>query len=65
MDENFPPPPCAADLDSDGGFGGVLAMLAAWGPCPIGPCPTSTAAIGFGDLLQLLTAWDRASKACE
>jgi hypothetical protein len=54
-----------ADLDRDGrvSTGDLLALLAAWGPCP-DPCPPSCAAdldedcvVGTGDLLLLLEAW--------
>jgi hypothetical protein len=60
---------CAAfapgDLDGDGAVGitDLLALLAAWGPCP-GPCPPACPAdldgdctVGITDLLALLAGW--------
>jgi hypothetical protein len=55
--------PCPADLDgNDGvGFGDLLVLLSAWGPCPPEPtCPEDLDGSGeveFGDLLMLLSAW--------
>lgn len=51
---------CPADLDGDldVGFGDLLAVLAAWGPCA--DCPEDldgSGAVGFGDVLALLGAW--------
>jgi len=51
---------CPEDLDesADVGFGDVLEVLAAWGPCP--SCPADLDAsgdVGFGDLLAVLAAW--------
>ncbi len=54
---------CPGDLDADGvvDFADVLAVLAAWGPCP--PPPDCTAdldaggAVDFADLLRVLAAW--------
>jgi hypothetical protein len=48
------------DLDGDGNvdFADLLALLAAWGPCP--GCPEDlddSGAVGFSDLLILLAAW--------
>ncbi len=52
---------CRPDLDRDGvvGFGDVLALLAAWGPCmPTCPADLDTnSAVGFTDLLIVLGAW--------
>lgn len=53
---------CLGDLDGDEtvGFGDLLALLSAWGPCPKGPCPgdlDGDGAVAFGDLLGLLAAW--------
>ncbi len=51
------------DLDQDGlvGVTDLLALLAAWGPCPAeGSCPADldgTGAVGIADLLALLGAW--------
>lgn len=52
--------PCVADLDGDGvvGFADVLAILAAWGPCP--DCPEDLDdddAVGFSDILIALSVW--------
>jgi len=48
------------DLDGSGdvGFGDLLILLGAWGPCPA--CPADLdgdGTVGFSDLLQLLAAW--------
>ncbi len=57
--------PAAADLDGDGTvvIVDLLALLAAWGPCP-GACPPSCAAdldgdceVGIVDFLMLLGDW--------
>jgi hypothetical protein len=57
--------PIPGDVDGDGtvGFADLLALLAAWGPCPEG-CPPTCAAdfdddctVGFNDLLILLANW--------
>lgn len=53
-------PPCPGDIDGDGmvGFGDLLALLAAWGPCA--GCPEDLDdddEVGFPDLLLLLAAW--------
>ena len=52
--------PCAADLDQNGevGFGDLLALLFAWGPCE--GCDEDlddNGAVEFDDLLTLLIAW--------
>jgi len=52
--------PCPADLTGSGsvGFGDLIALLEAWGPCP--NCPedlTGDDEVGFDDLLALLSAW--------
>ena len=52
--------PCPADLDGDTsvGFGDLVQLLAAWGPCP--GCDADLDdddEVGFGDLVQLLAAW--------
>lgn len=54
---------CPTDLDDDGAtaFGDLLALLAEFGPCPVGgACPgdlDGDGAVAFGDLLMLLAAW--------
>lgn len=58
--ECTPGPTCPADVDDDGqvGFGDVLGVLAAWGPCP--GCPQDAdgdGTVGFSDLLLVLSAW--------
>ncbi len=50
------------DVDGDGsvGFGDLLAVLAAFGPCDDPPCPEDvddSGAIGFDDVLAVLSAW--------
>lgn len=52
--------PCVEDLDGNGsvGFGDVLALLTAWGPCK--GCPEDLdedGDVGFSDLLMVLGAW--------
>ncbi|MBT8484206.1 MAG: VCBS repeat-containing protein, partial [Phycisphaerae bacterium] len=52
--------PIAGDIDGDGvvGFLDLLAVLAAWGPCP--GCPQDLdgdGVVGFTDLLVVLAAW--------
>lgn len=55
--------PCLGDADGSGdvGFPDLLAVLAAWGPCPFGgPCPpdfNSSGDVGFRDLLIVLSEW--------
>ncbi|MCP3903939.1 MAG: hypothetical protein GY715_09925 [Planctomycetes bacterium] len=56
---NDPCLPCP-DLDGDGlvGFGDVLAIIAAWGPCA--GCPqdlNNDNVVGFGDILVVIGAW--------
>ena len=51
---------CPADLDGSGdvGFGDVLAVLSAWGPCK--GCPEDldgNGDVGFSDLLIILSSW--------
>ena len=53
-------PVCREDLDGDGqvGFGDLLLVLSAWGPCRC--CPEDldqSGAVGFGNLLEVLSAW--------
>ncbi len=57
--------PRSGDVDGDGTVGilDLLALLAAWGPCPAAPaaCPTDvdgTGSTSIGDLLSLLAGWD-------
>ncbi len=52
------------DLDGDGavGFGDLLALVSAWGPCPPPPvdCPADfdqSGEVGFSDLLTMLASW--------
>ncbi|NNM27735.1 MAG: hypothetical protein HKO59_17470 [Phycisphaerales bacterium] len=57
---DFGDDPCAGDVDFDGdvGFTDLLAVLAAWGPCP--DCPADQDGdgdVGFTDLLVVLAAW--------
>jgi hypothetical protein len=52
--------PCPGDLDGDGevGFGDLLAVLSAWGPCDA--CPEDIDAngnVGFSDVLLVLATW--------
>jgi hypothetical protein len=52
--------PCDGDLDGDGAvaFPDLLALLAAWGPCP--GCPEDldgNGSVGFEDLLIILSTW--------
>jgi hypothetical protein len=53
-------PPCPADVDgsSEVGFGDLIAILAAWGPCPA--CAEDvdgSGDVGFADLVMLLADW--------
>ena len=53
--------PCPADLDGSGGvgFGDVLRVIGAWGPCP-SLCPEDldgSGDVGFGDVIELLSNW--------
>ena len=55
--------PRPEDVDGDGviGFGDLLAILAAFGPCEGGPCPADVdgdGSVSFNDLLAVLAAWD-------
>lgn len=60
----IPPAAPAADLDGDGtvGFGDVLVVLSAWGPCPDGAACAADldgdGTVAFGDVLAVLAAWD-------
>ncbi|MHC5113546.1 MAG: S8 family serine peptidase [Planctomycetota bacterium] len=52
--------PCLADLDGSGdvGFGDILNIIGAWGPCPA--CPQDldgSGDVGFGDILAVIGAW--------
>jgi hypothetical protein len=54
------PAPCDSDLDGDGetGFGDLLLVLSAWGPCA--GCPEDIdgdGEVGFSDLLITLSSW--------
>jgi hypothetical protein len=51
---------CPGDVDGSGeiGFADLIAVLAAWGPCP--ECPEDVDGndeVGFGDLITLLAEW--------
>lgn len=51
---------CVGDVDGDGavGFGDILAVLGAWGPC--GDCPEDVdgdGVVGFSEILTILGAW--------
>ncbi|MCP3903402.1 MAG: CRTAC1 family protein [Planctomycetes bacterium] len=51
---------CPADLNLDGdvGFGDILAVIGAWGPCAA--CPEDldgSGDVGFGDILAVIGAW--------
>ncbi|MCP3902768.1 MAG: hypothetical protein GY715_03950 [Planctomycetes bacterium] len=53
---------CAADLDCSGvvGFGDILAVVGAWGPCPPGSCIADLDVSGdvdFGDIVAVVEAW--------
>jgi hypothetical protein len=50
---------CPADLDGSGdvGFGDLLLLLAAWGPCCCPEDLDGSGDVGFGDLLLLLASW--------
>lgn len=62
-DLGTPVPDCLADLDESGAvdFTDLVAMLAAWGPCPAdADCRADLDGddlVGFTDLLALLAAW--------
>ncbi|MCP3905926.1 MAG: S8 family serine peptidase [Planctomycetes bacterium] len=52
--------PCVADLDGSGdvGFGDILNIIGAWGPCVA--CPQDlddSGDVGFGDILAVIGAW--------
>ncbi|MHC5113329.1 MAG: right-handed parallel beta-helix repeat-containing protein [Planctomycetota bacterium] len=52
---------CPADLDGSGdvGFGDILSIIAAWGPCGV-PCPEDLSGNGqvdFADILAAIGAW--------
>jgi hypothetical protein len=52
---------CTADVDGSGdvGFGDILRIIAAWGPCGA-PCPEDLSANGvvdFADVLAVIAAW--------
>ncbi|MHC5113281.1 MAG: FG-GAP repeat domain-containing protein [Planctomycetota bacterium] len=52
---------CAEDLDGSGdvGFGDILAIIGAWGPCGV-PCPEDLSgndAVDFADILAVIGAW--------
>ncbi|MCP3905245.1 MAG: S8 family serine peptidase [Planctomycetes bacterium] len=52
---------CVADLDGSGdvGFGDILTIIGAWGPCGV-PCPEDLSGNGqvdFADILEVIAAW--------
>ncbi|MHC5115150.1 MAG: YncE family protein [Planctomycetota bacterium] len=52
---------CPADLDGSGdvGFGDILQIIGAWGPCGV-PCPEDLSGNGnvdFADILAVIAAW--------
>ncbi|MCP3903690.1 MAG: hypothetical protein GY715_08660 [Planctomycetes bacterium] len=56
-----PPPPCLPDLDGSGdvGFGDILQIIGAWGPCS-GACPQDLSGNGqvdFADILVVIGSW--------
>ncbi|MHC5114382.1 MAG: S8 family serine peptidase [Planctomycetota bacterium] len=58
---NVGEPPCAEDLDGSGdvGFGDILQIIGAWGPCGV-PCPEDLSGNGnvdFADILAVIAAW--------
>ncbi|MCP3903932.1 MAG: hypothetical protein GY715_09890 [Planctomycetes bacterium] len=43
-----------------GGFGDILAVIGAWGPCPPGPCTQDLSgndSVDFADVLAVIAAW--------
>ncbi|MHC5114728.1 MAG: hypothetical protein ACYTGP_09905 [Planctomycetota bacterium] len=55
------PDPCPEDLDGSGavGFGDVLSIIGAWGPCA-GACPhdlNGNGTVDFADILAVIAAW--------
>jgi hypothetical protein len=53
-------PTCTEDLDGSGdvGFGDILQVIGAWGPCAA--CPEDldgSGDVGFGDILVLIAGW--------
>ncbi|MBC8523287.1 hypothetical protein H8D29_05115 [PVC group bacterium] len=55
------PNPCPTDVDGDGftGVTDLLALIAAWGPCPI-PCSgdvNGDGTVGVNDLLEVVGSW--------
>lgn len=51
--------PCPTDIDGDGatGFGDLIAVLVAWGPCACPEDLDGSGEVGFGDLVAVLAAW--------
>ncbi|MCP3904164.1 MAG: hypothetical protein GY715_11075 [Planctomycetes bacterium] len=53
---------CPEDLDDSGdvGFGDILEIIGAWGPCAPGPCPrdlSGNGVVDFADILAVIGAW--------
>jgi polyhydroxybutyrate depolymerase len=53
--------PCPGDVDGsdDVGFGDILAIIGAWGPCGV-PCPedlSGNGSVDFADILAVIAAW--------
>jgi hypothetical protein len=60
-DEDDPDCGCLGDLDGSGdvGFGDILQIIGAWGPCGV-PCPEDLSMNGqvdFADILVVIGAW--------
>jgi hypothetical protein len=58
---NRTPSACPEDLDGSGGvgFGDVLTVIGAWGPCGA-PCPedlSGNGTVDFADILAVIAAW--------
>ncbi|MCP3903099.1 MAG: hypothetical protein GY715_05630 [Planctomycetes bacterium] len=62
MDSVTKPRPCPGDLDGDGviGFGDMLCVLCAWGPCPTDSCPedlNGNGQVGFDDFFRVVCGY--------
>jgi hypothetical protein len=61
------PSPCPSDLDGTGdvGFGDILAIIAAWGPC--NGCPedlNGNGSVDFADVLVVIGAFGACPPPC-